>query len=100
MFAKLTIDNEQLTIIGTKDVAALKHLGSTNPPISETVGNGLCAVPRAFLDITRVGKWYHVCRGGKSAACYVQNITRMDERFHSLVCHSDRSEAEWRNPPR
>ena len=56
---KLIIYNGQLTIIGTTDVSALKHVGSTNPPISETVGNGLCAVPGTSLDIIHADEWYY-----------------------------------------
>ena len=63
-----------MTVIGVTDVVSLNQKKQKsnvfglrwlkNTPTSETVGNGLCAVPGTSLDITRAGKWYHACRGG------------------------------------
>ena len=44
-YFELTIDNGQLTIIRVTDVTAFEIRWFKNPPTSETVGNGLCAVP-------------------------------------------------------
>ena len=42
------MDNGQLTIIRVTDVTGFEMRWINNPPISETVGNGLCAVPGAL----------------------------------------------------
>ena len=67
-----------MTVIGVTDVVSLNRREQKtnvfklrrlkNIPISETVGNGLCAVPENVAKITCVGK-----------------------RNHPPICHSDRS---------
>ena len=62
------IDNGQLTIIRATDVPGCEIRWIKNAPTSETVGNGLCAVP---------GTWQ------------IQPV--WINRTTSQVCHSDRS---------
>ena len=42
----------------------LEYVGSKKEPTSETVGNGLCAVPGDVAIITRAVEWYCASRGG------------------------------------
>ena len=88
-----------------------------NTPISETVGNGLCAVPEALRiqpvrmngitrrRVRRGGNlppatfqiqpvWLNgttPCSGDDSSPCHVPNITCADEWNHPPTCHSERT---------
>ena len=69
---QLTIDNYQGTNVPAFEMRWLK-----NTPTSETVGNGLCAVPGNVTNTPRVNEWHHPPYVIPTAAS-----------------------AEWRNPPK
>ena len=77
-----------------------------NTPTSETVGNGLCAVPGTLQSITHVVEWYHPlygitqCSGDDSSPCNVSDITRAVEWYHPPTCHPDGHEMEWMDLPK
>ena len=71
-----------------------------NTPTSETVGNGLCAVPGTLrVELVRLNGTTQ-CSGDDSSPSHVPNITCVVERYHPPTCHPDRNEMEWRDLPK
>ena len=86
------IDNGQLTIIMASDVPVFAIRRLKNPPISETVGNGLCAVPGNVAKTTCVGKQNHppVCHSDRSVSGVEESTTLVKEPTQDKTCYSGR----------
>ena len=75
------VDSGQLTVIGVTGVVSLNQKKPKsdvfglrwlkNTPTSETVGNGLCAVPGTSLDITLADEWYCPIHGTPNVAAMI-----------------------------
>ena len=80
----MAIDNGQLTMIGATDVSGFEMCWLKKTPTSETVGNGLCAVPGASrIEPVRVNGITQ-CSGDDSSPRHISTITRAVEWYYAM----------------